>query len=88
MTSFLLQTKSPLTILFLVLIALRISAVSSGLPIICRQLSSLSQHAEDMFRELSAEAGALYDRTCQLQNKVENLKDSVRQFDPNQVVSK
>ena len=41
-----------------------------------------------MFRELSAEAGALYDRTCQLQNKVENLKDSVRQFDPNQVVSK
>jgi len=53
---------------------------------ICRQLSSLSHYAEDMFRELFEEATSIYERTCNLNNKVDMLKDSVQQFDPNQVV--
>lgn len=51
-----------------------------------RQLSSLSQHAEDMFRELFVEATTIFERTCNLSNKVDSLRDSVQQFDPNQVV--
>ena len=54
----------------------------------CRQLSSLSQHAEDMFRELFVEATTIFERTCNLSNKVDSLRDSVQQFDPNQVVGK
>ncbi|KAF6040379.1 WASF1 [Bugula neritina] len=53
-----------------------------------RQLSSLSHYAEDMFRELFEEATSIYERTCNLNNKVDMLKDSVQQFDPNQVVVK
>ncbi|XP_067946170.1 actin-binding protein WASF2-like [Watersipora subatra] len=53
-----------------------------------RQLSSLSQHAEDMFRELFEEATVIYKRTCNLTNKVDTLRESVQQFDPNQVVVK
>lgn len=54
----------------------------------CRQLSSLSKHAEDMFRELFVEATSIFERTTHLGEKVDRLKESVQQYDPNQVVGK
>ncbi|KAF6040355.1 WASF2 [Bugula neritina] len=40
------------------------------------------------FSELFEEATSIYERTCNLNNKVDMLKDSVQQFDPNQVCSR
>lgn len=51
-------------------------------------MSSLSQHAEDMFRELFVEATSIFERTKHLTDKVETIRESVQQYDPDRVVGK
>lgn len=41
-----------------------------------------------MFSELFVEATSIYKRTARLGEKVDKLKESVQQCDPNQVVGK
>jgi WAS family protein 3 len=47
-----------------------------------RQLSSISHHAEDIFRELYAEASAISSRRQQLETRINNLKAKALQLDP------
>ena len=54
---------------------------NASLANIIRQLASLAHHAEDIFSELSAEAGKFFDRTNTLQNRIETLKVKVTQLD-------
>jgi len=49
---------------------------------IIRQLSSLSQHAEDIFGELFTEASSFYDRANTLQGRIDNLSTQVTELDP------
>lgn len=48
---------------------------------VIEQLSSLSHHAEDMFEDLSREAGNFFGRANQLQNRIDHLRDKVKQLD-------
>ena len=48
---------------------------------VIKQLSSLSQHAEDMFSELFKEAGDIFERANNLQERVDRLKVKVTQLD-------
>ncbi|CAL1539873.1 unnamed protein product [Lymnaea stagnalis] len=50
---------------------------------IIRELSSLSRHAEDLFRELSMETGAVFRRGTTLQRRIEDVRDKVTQLNPN-----
>ena len=45
------------------------------------QLSSLSKHAEDIFGELFREADLYFDRTSQLQQRINRLSTTVTQLD-------
>ncbi|CAC5407027.1 Wiskott-Aldrich syndrome protein family member 3 [Mytilus coruscus] len=48
---------------------------------VIQQLSSLSHHAEDMFEDLSKEASNFFGRANQLQNRIDHLRDKVKQLD-------
>jgi predicted nucleic acid-binding Zn-ribbon protein len=48
---------------------------------VIEQLSSLSHHAEDMFEDLSKEANNFFGRANQLQNRIDHLRDKVKQLD-------
>lgn len=50
---------------------------------IIRQLSSLSKHSEDLFGELTREAGHLSERSNSLQARVDRLAIKVTQLDSN-----
>ncbi|XP_045197080.1 actin-binding protein WASF2-like [Mercenaria mercenaria] len=49
---------------------------------IIRQLSSLSQHAEDMFADLYRETTTFFNRASELNNRVEHLRIKVTQLNP------
>lgn len=49
---------------------------------IIRQLSSLSQHAEDMFADLYRETVTFFNRSSELNNRVEHLRIKVTQLNP------
>lgn len=49
---------------------------------IIRQLSSLSQHAEDMFADLYRETNKFFNRATDLNNRVEHLTIKVTQLNP------
>ena len=49
---------------------------------IIRQLSSLSQHAEDMFSDLYRETTTFFNRASELNNRVEHLRIKVTQLNP------
>ncbi|KAL4233641.1 Wiskott-Aldrich syndrome protein member 1 [Mactra antiquata] len=49
---------------------------------IIRQLSSLSQHAEDMFADLYKETVTFFNRSSELNNRVEHLRMKVTQLNP------
>lgn len=49
----------------------------------CRQLSSLSRHAEDLFGELAREAGGLAGRAQLLQARLDRLSTKVTNLDAN-----
>ena len=48
-----------------------------------RDLSSLSKHAEDMFRELSKETLEVCQRATGLQRRIEDVHDKVTRLNPN-----
>lgn len=50
---------------------------------VIRQLSSLSSHAQDLFDELIADAGHIFQRTEALHGRIERLKYKVIQLDAN-----
>lgn len=55
---------------------------NSTLANIIRQLSSLSQHAEDMFADLYRETNNFFQRATDLNNRVEHLTMKVTQLNP------
>ena len=61
-----------------------LEAVANGaLANIIRQLSSLSQHAENVFVELSVIATGMFERTASLQTRVDRLSMKVTALDSN-----
>lgn len=48
---------------------------------VIRQLSSLSNHAQDIFSELTEEVTSIFDRTRGLSERVDQLSKKVRQLD-------
>ncbi|CAF1407997.1 unnamed protein product [Adineta steineri] len=50
---------------------------------VIRQLSSLSAHAQDLFDELIADAGHIFQRTEALHGRIERLKHKVTELDSN-----
>ena len=48
---------------------------------VIKQLSSISKHAEDLFGELINEAGAIYQRSAALGQRVQTLYERTTQLD-------
>jgi|SRR6218665_606239 len=55
---------------------------NSTLGNVIRQLSSLSKHVEDIFGELHHESCSLFNRTCQLNERIDRLKIKITQLNP------
>ena len=55
---------------------------------VIRQLSSLSKHAEDLFGELTKEATIVFQRSNNLQDRIDKLRIKVTQLDSTVAVGK